>query len=392
MVGTAASFFHPAHAALLKASEFLIAGHISVHVISGATYIHGLLLVPDGRLASKLQAWLLLPLYAVAAAVILASFFYASTLNFATVGPKHISVITFLERVNFTVLFGLLIPVVGIASQVYRYRRETSFRERQRAKFILWGLGLVLGGGLLVVLTGTAIYIAQVGGTSGDLLGYLNRLIYFYSPPFFALVPVVLSVAIVRYHLFDMDLVIRRTLVYTTLTGILAGLYIACIGAAQRLILVTTGQRSDAAIAMATFLVATLFTPIKNSLQTLVDTRFREPADPAKKLLAFRDQVRAVLQVTDSEALSTRLLQEATSAFGATKGAIYLRDQGRPVLARVVGDWDDHPGLTVPITCNGQELGTLCLGPRQNGHVYTDRDQDVLKAVADEVAVIIQRL
>jgi hypothetical protein len=388
MVGTAAAFFYPAHGALLKASSLLVAGHIITHAIAGVTYIHGLLLFPDGRLVHRHAVWFLATTYVLAVVIAILSFPYSSTLGIdAITRTTHIPGVEHQEKAFYLVFFGLLIPATGIVSQVYRFSRLSSAEERQRAKFLVWGLSLTFGVGLLVVLLGTVLYTAQIGGVTGDTLRHSNRLVFYYLPPFFALVPVILSIAIVRHRLFNIDVVIHRTLVYTPLTALLAGIYIASIGILQRLIVGAIGRRSELAIGLATLVAAALFTPLKGWLQTFVDRRFREPADPAKRLLAFRDEIRSVLQVTNVEALTDRLLREAADACDATKGAVYVREQGRLSLAQSVGEWDNEPSLVLPMTWNGEELGRLCLGSRRHGLGYTDHERAALQAVVDEVAI-----
>lgn len=387
MVGTAAAFFYPAHFALLNASSLLVAGHITTHAIAGVTYIHGLLLFPDGRLALRHAVWFLATTYVLAAVIAILSFPYASTLGLGVVGTTHIPGVEFQERVLYLVFFGLLIPATGIVSQVHRFFRFSSAEDRQRGKFLVWGLSLTFGVGLVVVVLGTVLYTAQIGGVTGDTLRHSNRLVFNYLPPFFALVPIILSIAIVRHRLFNMDVVIHRTLVYTPLTALVAGIYIASIGILQRLIVGAIGRRSELAIGLATLVAAALFTPLKSWLQTFVDRRFREQTDPAKRLLAFRDEIRSVLQVTNVEALTDRLLREAADACGATKGAVYVREQGRLSLARSVGEWDNEPSLVLPMTWNGEELGRLCLGSRRHGLGYTDHERAALQAVLDEIAI-----
>ena len=81
--------------------------------------------------------------------------------------------------------------------------------------------------------------------------------------PALAIVPVTLTISILRHRLYDIDLLINRSLVYGALTAILAGLYAASINPFQRLFIAVTGQKSDAAIVLTTLVLASAFTPMR---------------------------------------------------------------------------------------------------------------------------------
>ena len=87
--------------------------------------------------------------------------------------------------------------------------------------------------------------------------------------------PIAAAIAIMRHRLYNIDSLINRALVYIPLTGILGGLYAAGVALFQRIFVAVTGDKSDAAIVLATLVLASLFTPIKNALQTFVDKRFK---------------------------------------------------------------------------------------------------------------------
>ena len=94
--------------------------------------------------------------------------------------------------------------------------------------------------------------------------------------------PIAAAFAISRYRLFDIDLLIGRTLVYVPLMAMLSGLYSAGIALFQRLFVALTGETSDLAIVMTVLLVATAFTPLRRALESFADSRFpahhRDPA------------------------------------------------------------------------------------------------------------------
>jgi hypothetical protein len=90
-----------------------------------------------------------------------------------------------------------------------------------------------------------------------------------------ALVPAAIGVAILRYHLYDIDVLISRTLVWVPLTALLGGGYAALVALLQRVFVNLTGDRSDAAVIISTLVLASLFTPVRRVLDSIVDARFR---------------------------------------------------------------------------------------------------------------------
>jgi hypothetical protein len=89
------------------------------------------------------------------------------------------------------------------------------------------------------------------------------------------LVPAAIGVAILRYHLYDIDVLISRTLVWVPLTALLGGGYAALVALLQRVFVNLTGDRSDAAVIISTLVLASLFTPVRRVLDSIVDARFR---------------------------------------------------------------------------------------------------------------------
>jgi len=91
--------------------------------------------------------------------------------------------------------------------------------------------------------------------------------------------PTAAGIAILRYRLYDIDIIINRTVVYVSLTAVLAGVYTAAVALFQRMIVALTGESSDLAIVMTIFVLATVFTPVKNTLQSSAD-RYIKPVAP----------------------------------------------------------------------------------------------------------------
>jgi hypothetical protein len=145
-------------------------------------------------------------------------------------------------------------------------------------------------------------------------------------------VPVTFAIAILRYRLWDIDLVIRRTLVYSALTGLLALIYLITVIALQSVFGTSlfgatpfdaiTGERSSVPVVLSTLFIAALFTPLRRSLQNGIDRRFyRRKYDAQQVLAAFAENAR---QETDPEKLTAELLRAVQETMQPTTVRLWL--------------------------------------------------------------------
>jgi hypothetical protein len=163
---------------------------------------------------------------------------------------------------------GLALAVVGVliaaASIAVRYRHSHD-EERAQIRWIAIAVLLIAGAGLPFLI---ARYALNMDYQTGEALLAIALAAGCF-------LPIAAAIAITRYRLYNIDSLINRALVYVPLTAILGGLYAAGVALFQRIFVAVTGDRSDAAIVLATLVLASLFTPIKNSLQTFVDKRWK---------------------------------------------------------------------------------------------------------------------
>jgi hypothetical protein len=139
--------------------------------------------------------------------------------------------------------------------------------------------------------------------------------------------PLAVGIAILRYHLYDIDMLIARALVYIPLTAVLAGAYAASVALFQRIFVSLTGQSSDAAIVITTLILASLFTPVRKALENAVDRRFR-PAAPAAGPMAgtIAGLDAAALDARIAAVARTVLREELESAQGHPSPGLRQRD------------------------------------------------------------------
>lgn len=277
------------------------------------------------------------------------------------------------------VLFCSLILV-----QYYRYRRIYGPVLRQQTKWVVYGLMVALGGSTAVRL----VYLLAPTETQEAVL--IIILVHSVAYLVMALIPISIALAIFRYRLWDIDLLINRTLVYIPLTGILGGLYSATVVLFQKIFIATTGAKSDVALVLSTFVLAATFTPVKNGLQQAVDKRFKEPVDPYKEIIALDNEVRSVVEVLDAGLITRRLLNTATKAFHATGGAVYLERNGQMVEAQATPGWSEADRqVSLVLEWNGRKIGLLDLGEREGGIEYSARECQVLQQAANRVARVV---
>jgi len=166
--------------------------------------------------------------------------------------------------------------VAAVLSLVFRYRRARA-AERAQLKWLVYAGALILPALLAQFL------IAQIMG-GGTAATNLENVIITGA---FALVPIAIGIAVLRYRLYDIDRVISRTLAYAIITGLLAGVYAGLVLLATQVLRLS----SPVAVAAATLAAAALFSPVRRRVQRLVDRRFnraRYDADTTTAAFAAR--------------------------------------------------------------------------------------------------------
>ena len=208
--------------------------------------------------------------------------------------------------------FGLFPTLIGfgagVASIVLRFRRSAGV-ERQQVK---WIMAAVLFEAVLVVAT-IVLSLAGVGGNLSGLSFVLAIVLF----------PALIALAILRYRLYDIDVVIRKTLVYACLVALLALLYlggIALLGAAFRS---ATGQSGALAVTLSTLAVAFAFQPLRRRIQHAVDRRFsRRTYDAEAAVQAFTGRLREQI---DLDVLCRELVGVVDDTVQPRHAALWLR-------------------------------------------------------------------
>jgi hypothetical protein len=286
------------------------------------TYV--LLLFPDGRLPSR--RWR--PLAWLSGAVIL---LLSLGIMLAPGRLDNLAGVrnpTGIERAEWLVAgaYALLplLPLCMLASAlslVLRYRRSGG-EERQQIKWIAFAASVVVV--LYAIAMIASFAFPEESWTTAGSVWWLNLLTYAVLSSF-TLVPIAVGIAVLKYRLYDIDLLINRALVYGPLTAMLALVYFGGVVGLQAGLRNLTGQESTLAIVASTLVIAALFNPLRRRVQGLVDRRFyRRKYDAAKTLAAFSARLR---DETDLDTLANDLVEVARGTVQPAHVSLWLRSE-----------------------------------------------------------------
>ncbi len=197
-----------------------------------------------------------------------------------------------------------------IAASALRYLRAANEQQRRQMRWILWAL--VVANVPWLLLTAAPAVLGDASHLASSLTGLL-----------WCAIPTAFAISILREQLFDIDLIIRRTLVYGVLSAILAATYFGIVTVLQSIFTAASGQRSAVAIVISTLAIAALFNPLRQRIQEIIDRRFfRRKYDAAQTLAAFaataRDEV-------DLDALTAALLNVVVETMQPEHASLWLR-------------------------------------------------------------------
>lgn len=275
---------------------------------------------PTGRVE---PAWMIRPLVAAVVAILFLGAVTAMIVNPADmygagVGTNPVYNPTLAgygtQLGTVAMMVPLLMMLGAVVSLAWRYR-HSAYLERQQVKFLVFGFAVLVVEAMAVVLI-TGIQ-APDNPTSLELWFSVLSFMAWQALP-----AVIISVTIARYKLWDIDFIIRRTVSYAILTGILALIYFGSIVILQRLLAPFTGD-SDVATILSTLLIAALVLPLRRRIQEWIDRRFyRRKYDAAKVLQGFTATAR---DETDLEKLTAELLRVIQETMEPESVALWLK-------------------------------------------------------------------
>jgi hypothetical protein len=238
----------------------------------------------------------------------------------------------FTPPLSFVSALGLPLTIamifLGLVAQIVRYRRHATPRERQQAKWVLLGLA--------IFAAAISYLIAMIIGMAGLLpltQALLTLGLAVALPGGFLLIPLTVGLSLVRYRLWDIDVIIRRTLIYSALSAVLAVAYLGSVIVLQGVFQGVTGEGQNAlVVVLSTLAIAALFGPVRGRVQATIDKRFfRKKYDAARTLAGFAASAR---DETDLQHLSARLVAVVDETMQPESVGLWLRPGSRQKSGR----------------------------------------------------------
>jgi signal transduction histidine kinase len=288
---------------------------------------------------------------------------------------------SWLVELNLIIWLGAL--GAAIYSQAYRYRRVSNTVQRQQTKWVVYGISMALTSFVSFNLAVSAIALPSPE-SAGELVVLMLGAALMYGA--LLLIPLSIGIAILRYHLFDIDILINRTLVYGALTVSVVGIYVLVVGYLSVLFRAAGGQANLAISVLATGLVALLFQPLRNRLQRGINRlMYGERDDPYAVLSRLGQRLEATLA---PEAVLPTIVETVKESLKLPYTAISLRQDDSFAVAAESGIPVDD-ALRLPLVYQNETVGQLLLAQRTPGENFSSADRRLLDDLAREAGVAV---
>ena len=378
------------------------------------------LLFPDGRLpSSRWRPFGWLVGVVLVTGTVAVAIWPETAAGFDLVNhPLGIEVATDTVNPVETILYAL--GLIAAASLLVRLRRSVGVK-RQQVKWFAYAVAVLATSAILAYVVSESVRVVWLEWVSFMLV--IASVVG---------LPVAVGIAILRYRLYNIDLLLNRTLVYGALTAVLAAVYFGSIVLFQELFRAFTGQESQLAVVVSTLAIAALFTPLRLRIQSFIDRRFyRRKYDARKTLEAFSAKLRTE---TDLDALSSELIEVIKETMQPTRVSLWLKLPERareeaatvatetpeieiepddPILAYLANvsgvvevvkleekvDLDSQAlgamksadiELVVPLVSQGELIGLLSLGSRLSQQEYSADDRKLLRDLSTQTAPAVR--
>ena len=331
----------------------------------GPAFVALFVLFPDGQFVPSWTRWLIL----LSISIVPVSYFLEAS-SYTVIDEP-------LFWVGATIALSTLMLV--LYAQIYRFRNASDPSERQQTKWVIYGISLWF----LVMAVGSVPY-AQVQllppGSAIPWWQLLNELVYLIS---FSFLPLSLTIAVMRYRLFDIDILINRTLVYGALTISTMGIYVFIVGYLGNLL-----QASNQTFLafLATGLVALLFQPLRERLQTGVNRlMFGERDDPVAVLGSLSRRLEAA---ADPEAILPGIVDTVGQALKLPFVAIEVYN-GQ--ITRVVAEFGDvrESSERLPLIHQSKTIGQLVFARRSPNESFSESEYKLLRNIARQTGAAV---
>ncbi|HEY6409322.1 MAG TPA: GAF domain-containing protein, partial [Ktedonobacteraceae bacterium] len=330
------------------------------YLVGSLAILFTVALFPNGRFVPRWIGWILL----VYAAQLVCYLVFLRQLHLPGWSLYH-------SPLNALAWFGSL-GVLTLA-QLYRYLRVSNQVERQQTKWVAFSFFVLLVASFSNTAVENLLSIHQIG--------LLYVLIVSLFTCLFLVVPLSFGVAILRYRLWDIDIIINRALVYSILTVSIVGIYalvVVYLGA----LLQAPGNPVISLVAAG--LIAVLFQPIRDRLQRGVNRLlYGQRDEPYRVITRLGQRLEATLA---PDAVFSAIVETVAQALKLPYAAITLKRDQAFFVAASYGIEVETP-LHVPLLYQTEQVGELLLAPRARGEAFTPADRHLLEDLARQVGV-----
>jgi hypothetical protein len=288
------------HATLAPLSPAWLVLLDTLYVLAESSFLIFFLLFPNGRFVPRWTRW-------IAPCVVLYWIYVTLFANGNT------------DQSSWSSLVFVAFLLCAVGTQVYRYRRVSTSRERQQTRWVVFGFSIGIVGFVLLNYLGNFLLLPALRQSNVLTTTVTDTIIF----GFLLLIPISIAIAILRSRLYDIDVVINKTLVYGLLTALLVAIYAGLIIGLQSLLRGIINQNSNIAIVVSTLVIAALFQPLRHRIQNIIDRRFyRRKYDAAKIVAAFSATLR---QEVDLDQLREQLLAVVQETMQLAHVSLWLR-------------------------------------------------------------------
>lgn len=277
-------------------------------------------------------------------------------------------------RYGIGALLWFVLIFAGFYAQIYRYRHVSNSTQRQQTKWVIYGFTLAIFFAFLITARDLSVDRLALQ-LPYRLLAPLGSLGW---PIAITAIPISLTFAVMRYRLYDVDIIINRTLVYGALTVIVVAVYVLSVGALS-VLFQTQGNPTIALL--ATGLIAVLFQPLRDRLQRAVNRLFYgQRDDPMRTLAQLGQRLEAAIA---PEVVLPTLVETISQTLKLPCVAITLRSGDEFKIAARWGDAVES-AIRIPLVYQGETVGQLVASPRGPGESFSHTDRQLLENIAHQ--------
>jgi signal transduction histidine kinase len=262
----------------------------------------------------------------------------------------------------------------GILSQIYRYWRVSNSTDRLQTKWVVFGTAIGVGGYIITRLV--SLFLSDPSGR--DL--FINLTLLVVSNLFMLLLPISISIAVLRYRLWDINPIINRALVYGALSASTIAFYIFAVGFFSNYF---RQSRANFILSfLATGVIAFLFEPLRESLQRTVNRlMYGERDDPATILARLSRRIEGAIA---PDSVLPTIVETLTQNLRLPYAAITLYEEdGEPRVVSSLG-LPLAELIHLPLTYQTERVGELSLAPRAPGESFSTADMNLLNIIAQQ--------